>query len=136
MVVLNSLGESPTSIAKKMQISHHTVLKHLQKINTNDPEIKNLINKIKESELSQLEIIGEMGRTALINYLSDVLEGKKQPNPIALTAICDRFFNQKRLLGGASTINIYSLSHIIRQAHERKRERTKKQAKDEGNEGG
>jgi len=106
MCVSNQMGKSPTRIAKETERSHHTVIKYISNINFKDPEIQALISRIKEAELNELEKIGGLARSILIDYLFQVFEGKKEPNPISVTAILDRTFTQKRLLLGQSTENI------------------------------
>jgi len=117
--VANKMGESPTSIARRSpgHRSHHTVIKALNQIDWSDPILQGLIEKIKGTELDELETIGGMARTVIFNYLTDVLDGNKEPNPISITAIQDRCFQQKRLLLGESTENI-TLSQKLSEIHE------------------
>ena len=108
MKVLNEMGVSPTSIAKKLNLSHHTTLLYLREKTElfNDPEVIKLIKIIKERELDELFLIGKKSRAVIDAYLDDCLEGTKQPNPVAIVAIQDRSFQQRRLLEGVSTDNI------------------------------
>ena len=103
MKVLNDLGHSPTAIAAKMQRSHNTIIKYLSSDVLNHPQIQSLIKKMSEQEIKDLTVIGAKARACQNNYLDDVLEGVKQPNPIAITAIGDRSFQQRQLLQGKST---------------------------------
>jgi hypothetical protein len=105
MKVLTDLGHSPSSIGKIIGRSHHTTTYYLkEKIEVfNDPEVRKLIEVIKKKELDELFLIGEKARTVLNNYLDDCIEGTKQPNPIAIVAIQDRSFQQRRLLEGSAT---------------------------------
>ena len=106
MRVLYDLGQSPSSIAKSLGKSHHTIIKYLRRANFSDPEVQRLMEMIKSSELAELHGIGGKARAILNDYLDDVLEGIRQPQPIPITAILDRTFTQKRLLEGSSTQNI------------------------------
>ena len=54
MKAMNELGESPTSIAARMDRSHNTVLKYLSSDVYNDPALSEMVEKIKEKELSDL----------------------------------------------------------------------------------
>ena len=113
MKVLAELGETPTAIAKKIGKSHHTVIYYLkEKIEVfNDPIVKKLIEVIQQKEMSELFLIGEKARAVLSAYLDDCIEGTKQPNPIAIVAIQDRSFQQRRLLEGSAT-EIFDVSMI------------------------
>ena len=118
MIVLHGMGRSPTCIAGELERSHHTVLKYLRRADFSDPEILKYIDKVKKSELAELQGIGGKARAILNDYLDDVLDGKREPQPIPITAVLDRTFTQKRLLEGSSTANIANLTAIIEQAHE------------------
>lgn len=111
MKVLAEMGETPSAIAKQIGKSHHTTICYLKEKTEvfNDPEVKKLIEVIKQKELDELCLIGKKSRTVLNNYLDDCLAGEKQPNPIAIVAIQDRSFQQRRLLENEAT-QIFDIS--------------------------
>jgi hypothetical protein len=106
MKVMSDLGQSPSAIAKSLGRSHHTVIKYLRRADFSDPQVQNFIEKIKNCELAELHGIGGKARAILNDYLDGVLDGIREPQPIPITAILDRTFNQRRLLEGTSTQNI------------------------------
>ena len=103
--VMTDLGHTPTSVGKTLGRSHKTIISHL-KGGCDDPEVERIVALIKESELSQLQIIGFKSRIILNNYLDAILLGEKEVNPIAVCAISDRSFGWRRLIEGNSTENI------------------------------
>jgi hypothetical protein len=113
MKAMNELGESPTSIAERMGRSHNTVLKYLESDVYNDPTIAEMVEKIKEKELSDLYLLGAKGRHRLHQLLD---QGKSTMIPTI--ALVDRTFQQRRLLEGNSTANIHTLSKVIESAQE------------------
>ena len=106
MKVLNNLGNSPSAIAKQMERSHNTVIKYLNSDVYDNPELQELVSIISKRECQELTVIGSKARACQHKYLDAVLSGEKEPNPIAVTAIADRGFQQRRLLEGESTDNI------------------------------
>jgi hypothetical protein len=113
MKAMNEMGESPTSIADRMGRSHNTVIKYLESDVYNDPAIAEMVEKIKEKELSDLYLLGAKGRHRLHQLLD---QGKSTMIPTI--ALVDRTFQQRRLLEGNSTQNIHMLSKIIESAQE------------------
>jgi len=111
MKALEELGQSPTAIARRMGKSHHTTIKYLRSHSDifDDPEIKSLIEFIKEKEVSDLYLLGGKARKRLHELLD---EGKMKA--IETTAVMDRTFQQRRLLEGQSTQNI----EVINREHE------------------
>ena len=102
MKVMTNLGESPTSIAKKMGKSHHTVQKYLDDLEIHqDPEVKKLIIIITEKELQDLKLLNMKARKNL-HYRFDT----SSPNVIESLATMDKSFQQIRLLENKSTQNI------------------------------
>lgn len=104
--VLHDMGLAPNAIGKQTGRDPKTVRKWLQSDAYQDPELKQMIRVIKEKELEQLTLIGGKARTILDRYLDDCLEGNREPNPISVTAILDRTFQQRRLLEDKSTENL------------------------------
>jgi hypothetical protein len=113
MKVLNNLGHSPSNIAKTIGRSHNTVLKYLRSDIYENPELQELVRIISEKELQELTVIGSKARACQHKYLDAVLNGEKEVNPIAVTAIGDRGFQQRRLLAGDSTCNLDLLHQSV-----------------------
>jgi hypothetical protein len=113
MKAMNEMGESPTSIADRMGRSHNTVIKYLESDVYNDPAIAEMVEKIKEKELSDLYLLGAKGRHRLHQLLD---QGKSTMIPTI--ALVDRTFQQRRLLEGNSTQNIHTLSKVIESAQD------------------
>ena len=113
MKAMNELGESPTSIAARMDRSHNTVLKYLSSDVYNDPALSEMVEKIKEKELSDLYLLGAKGRHRLHELVD-----KGDSQMIPTIALVDRVFQQRRLLEGQSTANIATLTALIVNAEE------------------
>ena len=114
MKVLSDAGNSPNAIARRIGRDRKTVAKYLQSDVFQNEDIKYLVALLKEKEIEDLILISGKTRAALNNYLDQVLEGEKQPNPIAIVAIQDRCFTQRQLLEGRPTqINIHSVIEQI-----------------------
>ena len=105
MVVLKNFGYSEYMIGRIMGKSNHTIKRYLNSDIYADPQIKLMIEKITKKEINDLKLIGVKSRSCIHKYLNSVLNGDKEPNPIAITAIQDRSFQQRRLLEGNSTEN-------------------------------
>lgn len=110
--VLQELGHTPNAIGNITGRDPKTVRKWLQSEVYQDPELQKLIDIIKNKEVEQLTLITGKARAVLEQYLNDVLMGNKEPNPISVTAIMDRAFQQVRILEGKSTANISIHSHV------------------------
>ena len=108
MKAMNELGESPTSIANRMGRSHNTVIKYLESDVYHDVAIAEMVEKIKEKELSDLYLLGAKGRHRLHELID-----KGDSQMIPTIALVDRVFQQRRLLEGASTANVSTLTKII-----------------------
>jgi hypothetical protein len=113
MKAMNELGESPTSIAARMDRSHNTVIKYLERKVNNDPALSEMVEKIKEKELSDLYLLGAKGRHRLHELID-----KGDSQMIPTIALVDRVFQQRRLLEGQSTANIATLTALIVNAEE------------------
>jgi hypothetical protein len=77
------------------------VKKYLQCEVYNDPEIKRMLDVIKEKEVSDLYLLGAKARKRLHELLD---EGNTKT--VETVALMDRSFQQRRLLEGQSTENI------------------------------
>ena len=98
---MNDLGLTPNAIAIRTNRDPKTVRKYLQSEVYNDPEIKKMIDVIKEKEVSDLYLLGAKARKRLHELLD---EGNTKT--IETVALMDRSFQQRRLLEGQSTENI------------------------------
>ena len=113
MKVQADMGYSTYAISKEMGIDWHTAKAYLMKYDTlSDPDIKNMVDIIKKRELNDLHAIGAKSRVVLNQYLDDVLDGKKEPNPISITVIVDRTFQQRQLPGHKPT-EILSIRSMV-----------------------
>ncbi len=101
MKVMSELGVSPTAIAEKMGKSHHTIQKYLNSAVFTDPTIKAIVEKIRETELNDLYLLGAKGRQRLHELLDE-----EKVQMIPTIALVDRTFQQRRLLEGRSTVNL------------------------------
>lgn len=104
--VMKDMGITPNAIAKRTGYDAKTVRAYLSSEVYSDPDIQKMIQLIKGKELNDLHLIGGKARAVLNGYLDSVLKGKKEPNPVAIVAIQDRSFQQRRLLEGQSTENV------------------------------
>jgi len=102
MRVMHDLGITPTAIAGKLGKSHHTIIKYLQSDVFTDPTIKAIVEKIRDTELNDLYLLGAKGR----QRLHELLDSKDKVQMIPTIALVDRTFQQRRLLEGKSTSNI------------------------------
>ena len=102
MKVMSELSVSPTAIAGKLGKSHHTMIKYLQSDVFTDPTIKEIVEKIRETELNDLYLLGAKGR----QRLHELLDSKDKVQMIPTIALVDRTFQQRRLLEGRSTMNL------------------------------
>ena len=73
--VLSDLGESASSIAKRMGRSHHTIGKYLKTDVFLDPTIQEILTTIKEKELSDLHLLGAKARGTLHRLLDEAQSG-------------------------------------------------------------
>ena len=112
MKVMHDLGVSPTAIAQRLGRSHNTVIKYLDSDVFNDPSISQIVEQIKEKELSDLYLLGAKARKNLHTMLDQGKGGM-----IPTVALMDRSFQQRRLLEGRSTENIHNLTAIIQAVH-------------------
>ena len=122
MKMMSNQGISPYTIGKKMGKSNHTVSKYLNSDVYENPELQELVSVISKKECQELTLIGSKARACQHIYLDAVLNGKKEVNPIAVTAIGDRTFQQRRLLEGQSTSNVDLIHQSIKDLEELKRQ--------------
>jgi len=101
MKALSDMGESNRSIARQLGKGHTTVKRYLNSDVFNDPDINKMVERIKETETTDLYMLGVKARRNL-HVLADA--GKMRP--IENIALMDRVFQQRRLLEGRTTMNI------------------------------
>lgn len=90
-------GLSERAIAKSVGFSRCAVRNILENV---DPDPK-LVDQLVKREIGDLVQLGGLARNNLFNRF---LNGS--PNVIESTAVMDRSFSQRRLLGGQSTQNV------------------------------
>ncbi len=108
MKAMSDMGISNWSIAKRMSRGHHTIKKYLNSDIFNDPDIDKMVERIKETETTDLYLLGVKARRNL-HVLAD--EGKIRP--IENIALMDRVFQQRRLLEGKSSVNIGLKTQLV-----------------------
>jgi len=117
---MSDLGLTPNAIAVRTNRDPKTVRKYLQSEVYNDPEIKRMIDVIKEKEVSDLYLLGAKARKRLHELLD---EGNTKT--IETVALMDRSFQQRRLLEGQSTENIAQIHADIAEIRRIKAEKLK-----------
>lgn len=111
--VLHNIGYSENAIGQMIGKSNHTIKKYLNSELLNDNQVKKMIDRITAKEVADLNVIGLKSRQCQHIYLNAVLDGKKEVNPIAVTAIGDRTSRQRRLLENKPTSNLEVYSQFI-----------------------
>jgi len=102
--VMDDLGLTPNAIGKQTGRDPKTVRKYLQSEVYDDPQITQIVDTIREKEITDLYLLGAKARKHIHKLLD---EGKMKA--IETTAVMDRSFQQRRLLEGQSTANISTL---------------------------
>ncbi|MFH1102449.1 MAG: hypothetical protein V1714_01610 [Pseudomonadota bacterium] len=127
MIVLNTLGHSPNSIANIIGRNPQTVRIHLGKaMSLADPEVKTLVEAILAHEQKDLALLCEKSRVELHKKLDS-----GDLKPIELIACMDRSFQQRRLLEGLSTANVGIVAKIAELDSEMDQLRAELKAMDE-----
>ena len=131
MRVMSELGMSSTAIAGKLGKSHHTIIKYLQSDVFTDPTIKEIVEKIRDTELNDLYLLGAKGR----QRLHELLDSKEKVQMIPTIALVDRTFQQRRLLEGRSNVNIGLHTQLVLrcEAEDRPQQDKKSPQGDKGN---
>ena len=101
-------GKTNREIADEVGLSTATVRKY--KEFDAPEEAQEIVEFLKEKELQQMHLITGKCRIAVNKYLDEIMEGKREINPIAVTAIQDRNFQQRQLLEGRATSNVNLVS--------------------------
>ena len=110
MLALKQLGKGNYEIGAMMGRSPHTIRKYCQSPVFTDAKFQELVEEYKTKEILDLTVMNISAR-ARIHDLIPVM------GPIEAIATMDKSFQQRRLLEGKSTENIFSLRKIISEAH-------------------
>ncbi len=111
MLALNDLGMGTYEIGSLMGRSPHTIRKYVQSPMFTDPKFQELVEEYKSKELIDLTALNIEARARIRDLIPSM-------TPIEAIATMDKSFQQRRLLEGKSTENIFSLRKIISDAHE------------------
>lgn len=104
----SEMGSPPMRIGKKHNRDYRTVKKYIERLEVFiDPEIRQIVDTIKQKEKEDLYILNQKARARLHELLD---EGKLRA--IETTAIVDRTFQQRRILEGATTEHV-AHHHIV-----------------------
>ena len=110
MLALHEMGMSDYQVGAIMQRSPHTIKKYCESPMFTDPKFAKLVEEYKSKELIDLTSLTISARARLHDLVPTMA-------PIEAIALMDRSFQQRRLLEGRSTENIFSLRKIISEAH-------------------
>ena len=110
MKALKSLGKSTYEVGMLMGRSHHTIKRYCESPLFTDPKMAKLVEEYKSKELLDLTALNISARARLHDLIPVM-------TPIEAVATMDKSFQQRRLVEGKSTENIFSLRKIIEDAH-------------------
>ncbi len=130
MKAMADMGESNRSIARQLGKGHTTVKRYLNSDVFTDPAIDKMVERIKETETTDLYMLGVKARRNLHD-----LADKGKMRPIENIALLDRVFQQRRLLEGKSSVNIGLKTQLIEAAHRHNAAKTDTMIKDQEGEG-
>lgn len=108
---LDQLGMGTYEIGEIMGRSPHTIRKYCESPIFTDPKFQELVEEYKTKELLDLTAMNISARARIHDLIPTM-------TPIEAIATMDKSFQQRRLLEGKSTENIFSLRKIISEAHE------------------
>lgn len=107
---LKQLDKSDYEVGLIMGRSPHTVKAYMQSELFTDPKFISMVEEYKQKELIDLTAINIASRARIHELIPEM-------SPIEAVAVMDRSFQQRRLLEGKSTENVFSLRKIISDAH-------------------
>lgn len=110
MLALSKLGMGSYKIGAAIGRSPNTVRKYVTSPLFTDPKFQDLVEEYKSKELIDLTTLNIESRARLHDLVSTM-------TPIEAIALMDKSFQQRRLLEGKSTENVFSLRKIISEAH-------------------
>ena len=121
---MSNAGMLRKDIQKATGLSLSTIRDYINKYETDTELLNSLTASIKKNMNNERLLIDSKTGQALNSYLDDVITGKKQPNPIAITAIKDRNFQQYQLISGqptelnATVVAIKDIEALRNEAHQ------------------
>lgn len=107
---LKSLDKSDYEVGMIMGRSPHTIKKYVESPMFTDPKFAALVEEYKSKELIDLTALNISARARIHDLIPTM-------TPLEAIATMDRSFQQRRLIEGKSTENIFSLRKIIEDAH-------------------
>lgn len=110
MNAMKEMGKSTYEIGALMGRSYHTVKKYCEQAMFHDKKFLEMVEEYKTKEITDLTVLNIEAR-ARIHDLIPMM------TPIEAVATMDKTFQQRRLLEGKSTENVFSLKKIISEAH-------------------
>lgn len=110
MLALKQLGKSNYEIGCLMGRSHNTIKRYVSNPIFKDPKFAVMVDEYKTKEVLDLTTLNIEARARLHDLAPTM-------GPIEAIALMDKSFQQRRLLEGKSTENIFSLRQIIQEAH-------------------
>lgn len=110
MLALNELGMGTYEIGEIMGRAPNTIRKYVLSPMFTDPKFAALVEEYKAKELIDLTALNIEARGRLHDLVPTM-------TPIEAVALMDKSFQQRRLIEGKSTENIFSLRRIIEDAH-------------------
>lgn len=110
MVAMKDMGKSTYEIGALLGRSYHTVQRYLVEPMFHDKRFLEMVDEYKTKEITDLTVLNIEAR-ARLHDLAPMM------TPIEAIALMDKSFQQRRLLEGKSTENVFSLKKIISDAH-------------------
>ena len=110
MLALKDLNMSNYQVGEIMGRSPHTIKRYCESPMFTDPKFQKLVEEYKSKELIDLTAMNISARARIHDLIPTM-------TPIEAIATMDKSFQQRRLIEGKSTENIFSLRKIIEEAH-------------------
>ena len=110
MLALHDLDLSNYRVGEIMGRSPHTIKRYCESPMFTDPKFQKLVEEYKSKELIDLTAMNIEARARIHDLIPTM-------TPIEAVAVMDKSFQQRRLVEGKSTENIFSLRRIIEDAH-------------------
>jgi len=110
MLALKQLNLGNYQVGEIMGRSPHTIRKYCESPMFTDPAFQKLVEEYKSKELIDLTAMNISARARIHDLIPTM-------TPIEAVAVMDKSFQQRRLVEGKSTENIFSLRRIIEDAH-------------------
>ena len=110
MLALKELNMTNYRVGEIMGRSPHTIKRYCESPLFTDPKFQKLVEDYKSKELIDLTAMNIEARARIHDLIPTM-------TPIEAVAVMDKSFQQRRLVEGKSTENIFSLRRIIEDAH-------------------